>query len=144
MGELARLKEADGLSTMQLAFVELLASGIEPEEAKLKAGYSEATPTVSILRGKAVENAIGALCDRRLRSDLKLKAMKTLDKLMDGQSSQAALGAAKIVLEYGKSDDQGDDKPLSEMTPGELAAMIDRLEREKAARAKDVTPSIGA
>jgi hypothetical protein len=141
--EVARI-EGDGLTELQARFVEALLDGASPEEAKKIAGYADTTPTVSILRGKLVENAISAAVDNRMRGDLKIKALNTLEKLMDGSSAQAALGAAKIVFDYAKDSDQADDTPLSERPTAELEAMIDQLEREREARMKDVTPSNGA
>lgn len=133
-----------GLSDQQRKFVEAIMAGRTEEEAKLEAGYADSTPIVGILRGKLVENAISAFVDGELKGRLKLKALRTLESLMDGKSAQVALGAAKIVFEHGQDDSQGEDKPLSEMSREDLEAMIDQLEAEKAARAKDVTPNNGA
>jgi hypothetical protein len=144
MGQEVTRNGGHELSEQQARFVAALLDGAEVEDAKAQAGYSQGTPTVGILAGKLVQNAISAAVDGRMRGDLKLKAMKTLEKIMDGNSAQAALGAAKIVLEYGADADQGDDKPLTEMTSGELAALIDKLEAEKSTRAIDVTPGNGA
>lgn len=133
-----------GLSDQQRKFVEAIMSGSTEEEAKKIAAYADTTPIVSILRGKLVENAISAFVDGEMKGRLKLKALKTLETLMDGKSAQVALGAAKIVFDYAKDDDQGDDRPLSERPTTELEAMIEQLEREREARMKDVTPKNGA
>lgn len=133
-----------GLSDQQRKFVEAIMAGSTEEEAKAAAGYADTTPIVSILRGKLVENAISAFVDGEMKGRLKLKALKTLETLMDGKSAQVALGAAKIVFDYTRDDEGSDDRPLSERSTAELEAMIDQLEGEKAGRAKDVTPKNGA
>lgn len=137
--ELAKVTEGEGATEQQSRFVEALLGGAEPEEAKRLAAYSDSTPISSILRGKMVQNAIQAGCDARMRGDLRVKALKTLENLLNDGPAATKLGAAKLVLEWGEGE-EGGDKPLTEMTLEELEAVV----RRKEAELRDVTPDNGA
>lgn len=140
MGQELAISGADGMTELQARLFQLLVEGVEPEEAKKRAGYADGTPISVALGGKALSDALSAYVDQRLRGDLKLKALQTLVKIMDGTSAQAALGAARTILEHSEEADHGDEKPLTEMSIPELEALI----RRKEAELRDVTPHNGA
>ena len=62
--------------------------------------------------------------------------------------ASARVSAARTTLELagdlGRKDEQGNIKQLSELTPDELSGMITAWEDERAALAKDVTPTVAA
>lgn len=141
MGAVAK-REAPALTELQARFVELLLQGVGANEAKVKAGYTEATPTISILRGKAVEFAIRAGCDAELNGPMRVQAMLRLKELITNKNTPAAtaFNAAKLIIERGDDDLKDGDKPLTEMTLDELEELIRRKEGEL----QDVTPKNGA
>lgn len=144
MGKELATATMDGLSDAQRLYVEALLDGASEAEAKAKAGYSHNTVTQSIVRGPLMERIIQSYCDAQIKGPLRLKALKAIEKLIDEGPHATRLNAAKLVLEYGKDDEKGDDRPITERSTAELEAMVEALEAERAGRAKDVTPKIGA
>lgn len=127
------------LDDRQRVFVSLVMEGVEPEEARKQAGYSDATPARLILAGKAIQSALDAHCAGMLRGELKLKALSTLRELMASGPAATRFNAAKLVLEQ-TDDSQADERTLTEMSIAELEALVER----KQAELKDVTPNNGA
>ena len=82
------------------------------------------------------------------QTELATTAVKTLKEVMEDMDAPASarIAAARTSLELagdiGKHSvaNRNQDRSLTEMTPEELSAIIDRWEGEKAALAKDITP----
>ena len=79
------------------------------------------------------------------QSDLSIVAVQTLKEVMQDKQAPASarVSACRSVLEIAgdfKAGAKDTDKNLSEMSPSELASIIDKLDIERARLAKDVTP----
>jgi hypothetical protein len=92
-----------------------------------------------------VQRALEAGCDAKLKGELRLKALKTLDELLDKSTPAATrFQAAKWIAERSETDKKDGDKPLAEMDEAELMAVIERAKQAKDAAMIDVTPKNGA
>jgi hypothetical protein len=141
-------KGEDGLTDRQRAFVAAMVQGEAPEDAARIAGYAEGTNPAAILASEAVAANITAITKNGMKG-LKLKALQAMSDLLEsGTAANTRFQAAKFVLEYGEGDGKDGDKPLSEMTEGELLAVVAKA--KKAARDADqgsiidITPHNGA
>lgn len=144
-GSLAKLSEAENLTDMQAAFVLGVLNGKSHQQSAEAAGYSQNVPTSVIWGSGAVQRAIKAACDAEMAGELRVEAQKAIRELLTDKTPAATrLQAAKLVMEHGKDASQGDEKPLSEMTPSELEALVRKLEAAKIDRIIDVTPTNGA
>ena len=79
------------------------------------------------------------------QSDLSIVAVQTLKEVMQDKQAPASarVSACRSVLEIDgdfKAGSKDTDKSLSDMSPSELASVIDKLDIERARLAKDVTP----
>lgn len=145
-GELVALGKEE-LTEQQAKFVELIVAGEQPSVAKIQAGYSDKTPTVSILRGQLVQNAIRLGVEAELNGPMRVLAMRKLHKLLTDEKTPAAtaLNAAKLVIERGDdAASKQDEKPLTMMNEDELTSLIHRLEEARQAGLVNVTPQTGA
>lgn len=145
MGELVRV---DALTEKQQAVVDALMAGMEVRDAMTLAGYAESVNPAQVVGSRAVQRAIEASCDAKLRGELRAKALKTMEELLSASTPAATrFQAAKFIAEQTRPAD-GDDKPLSEMTPDELEAVVRRCQAVIAEGQQpvmiDVTPKNGA
>ena len=140
------------LTDRQQQFVhEIVKSGVNPTEAARRAGYRAPKETsYTLTRTPHVVLAIRQERARMFDGDLANVAAVTLKEIMRDQEAPAAarVSAARTVLEVTRElgrrqDDAGSDKQLHEMTPDELAGLIDKWEGERSRVAKDVTPTPG-
>ena len=140
------------LTDRQQQFVhEIVKSGVNPTEAARRAGYRAPKETsYTLTRTPHVVLAIRQERARMFDGDLANVAAVTLKEIMRDQEAPAAarVSAARTVLEVTRElgrrqDDAGSDKQLHEMTPDELAGLIDKWEGERSRVAKDVTPAPG-
>ena len=125
----------------------------DQEAAEAAAGYANRAVAAAAWRGSRVQAAIKALTRSHIRGPSVIKAIRTMDELMDekpGRSDAVRLTAAKWVLESAghgaKADSDGlSDKPLAEMTEDELGRFIASqaavIERNGHAGVIDVTPN---
>ena len=77
------------------------------------------------------------------QTELASTAVNTLKEVMEDKDAPAsAKTSLELAGDIGKhsQSQRNYEQNLAEMTPGELSAIIDRWEGEKAALAKDITP----
>lgn len=121
------------LTNQQQSFVTLLLNGHTPEEAGAEAGYSTAATIRSALASVGVQSALLAARRAEIGGDLAQLAKERIRKLITNDNTPAATAyaASKWVLEQAghvtKGDD-GQDKPLNEMTPTELERFLTRAQ----------------
>ena len=141
--DLARVTEGRGLSPQQAAFVERVLAGDDPESAKSAAGYSDTTRSSEILASESVQTALRAGRRAVIAGELGTLAVNAIrDLLKEGTAAATRFAAARYVLDQADQQDRDGEKPMSEMTPTELAAFIDKLEkRMEAAKIVTVTPN---
>lgn len=139
-GSLAKLDER------QDKFIECLATGLGLDLSASAAGYElfEAhallqTPRISRL----VENRVKAV----LRNDMAPRAVAFLDSLVQNKkaSNHDRRAAAQFILERAgyvaprAQVAEAAEKSISAMSADELASLVEKLEAERASRAKDVS-----
>jgi hypothetical protein len=123
----------------------VLLSGADPEAAKKAADYAETIHHSQVLASAAVQAAIRAGCDADLNGELRVKALKAMERLLgDGTPPATRFNAAKFILERGDASRRDGDKPLGEMTEAELTAVIDGAKKKLEAGLVNVTPDNGA
>ena len=141
-----------GLSEKQMSFVDhFVSGGLCQTDAAQCAGYnSPRTAAWRLLQNPRVLEAIRLCRQRYYSGDMARVATATIREIMldaDAPAS-ARVSAARTTLELagdlGRKDEQGNIKQLSELTPDELSGMITAWEDERAALAKDVTPTVAA
>ena len=115
------------------------------------AGYSESmvSEAARLLRSDAVSAAIRLEITRRLNGEALPVAYKVLLDIAKDVTAPAAVRracardlidrAGVVPPKAADSAGNGGDKPMSDMTTGELRALVDRLESELGARAVDVS-----
>ena len=137
------------MSDQQQAFVDyLVKEQKKPTEAARLAGYSHPKQSAyTLTRSPVVSAAIRLARQTIYQGELASLAVHTLKDVMADQDapSAARVSAARTALELagdlGKDrEDLGSSRSLAEMTPDELARVIDRWEEERSSLAKDVTP----
>jgi hypothetical protein len=139
------------LTPLQQSFIDLLLKGYEPLRAAEAMGYEgiEAFKTArSLIRSPQVQVRMMGEAGADLRTTGVAKAVKTLIDLVDkpGATDKTRLEAAKTLLDragfgpstYAQPKEPDGEKPLSEMSLGELRDAVQRLERDLSARAKPV------
>ena len=139
---------AGQLTEKQLAFVEhLVKEGKNPTEAARQAGYASPKQNAYLLtRNPKIGAAIRQARQTLYQTDLANLAAGTLRQVMQDQDAPAAarVTAARTALELSGDLDRGgadgSTRALSEMTPEQLAELIDKWEGEKIRLARDVTP----
>lgn len=148
MGDLAKLPEGQALTEQQAVFVTVMLAGGSGEEARDQAGYSPTTLPQHVLRSATVQAALKAGCDAKLKGELRVKAIQTLETLMDSGPAATKFNAAKLILEHGDAAAGDSGKPLQAMTEEELMGVIERaqaaVDEGREARMLDVTPKNGA
>jgi phage terminase small subunit len=119
-----------------------------PTVAARKAGYAQAKMSAyTMTRLPHIQIAIRQERSRYFEADLANVAAGTLRQIMldDEAPAAARVSAARTVLEVTREigrrqDDPADDRPLSEMTPDELADLIEQWKGERAAMAVNLDP----
>lgn len=125
----------------------LVAENKRPTEAARLAGYSyPAQAAYELSRNPSVILLIRQARQTVYQTDLANLAADTLRGVMIDPDAPASarVSAARTALELSGDLNKGGDaaadgRSLAEMTPDELASMIDRWETERAELAKDVT-----
>lgn len=132
---------------VELDLARLIAAGKSPEEAARHLGFPDASRIRHAMRTKRFSADLSQAITDRLKR-LAPDAVGVLDSLMRDPAvpARVRVDAAKTVLDRAghpavasaKLADPDDAKRPEEMTPTELAALIERLEREKSGRAVHV------
>jgi phage terminase small subunit len=139
------------LTPMQQVFVrEVVANACNQTEAAKRAGFGTPRQAAYVLsRTPHVQAAIRQERARMFDADLANVAAATLRSVMTDSEAPAAarVSAARTVLEVTRElgrrqDDQDADKQLHEMTPDELAGLIDKLDSERVKVARDITNTV--
>lgn len=137
------------LSDMQTAFIQALVyQGKGPTESARIAGYAQPKQSGYFLtRNPKIIRVIRQERQKLYQTDLAPLAIGTLRSVMldpDAPAS-ARVSASRTALELAGdlNKDKGGElagRSLAELSPDELASMIDRWEEERSSLAKDVTP----
>jgi phage terminase small subunit len=134
----------------QKAFVQyLVRENKKPTEAARLAGYLHPKQSAyDLTRNPSVMLLIRQARQTVYQTDLANLAADTLRVVMVDPDAPASarVSAARTALELSGDLNKGGDaaadgRSLAEMTPDELASMIDRWETERAELANDVTPA---
>lgn len=130
------------LTRQELLFAKKYAEDGNQEKAAKAVGYKSASSSGSqLMQRPAVQQAIVAEQTAYLTNTLLPLAVKRLESLIINPATpaNAALGAAKFVVERSLGDGKGQEgKEPHEMTGDELQGAIDRLRREASERATPV------
>ena len=143
---MAKLKENEFTDRQQEFITNLVRLGNNPTQSARLAGYKD--PKQSAFNLVNSPKMCARIQHERLKlfqSDLSIVAVQTLKEVMQDKEAPASarVSACRSVLEIAgdfKAGSKDTDKNLSEMSPSELASIIDKLDIERARLAKDVTP----
>lgn len=141
------------LTEQQAKFVDALLSGFGFADAAASAGYASREYGSTLAKLPHVAAAINEEISRRLVTEIAPLAFHVAREIIKDPKSGARVRADLSIkllgmAGHGVKEGQKDryDKPLSELTSAELGDLIqrntveiDRLEREAASRAKDVS-----
>ena len=127
----------------------LVAENKKPTEAARLAGYAfPKQAAYELTKNPSVMLLIRQHRQTLYQTDLANLAADTLRVVMVDPDAPASarVSAARTALELAgdlskNQDGSSDGRSLAEMTPDELASMIDRWENERAELANDVTPA---
>ena len=141
-----KLKENEFTDRQQEFITNLVRLGNNPTQSARLAGYKD--PKQSAFNLVHSPKILARIQQERLKlfqSDLSIVAVQTLKEVMQDKQAPASarVSACRSVLEIAgdfKAGSKDTDKSLSEMSPSELASIIDKLDIERARLAKDVTP----
>jgi superfamily II DNA or RNA helicase len=148
-----RLMAANGLTELQMNFVQAVGRGLRPADAVAESGYQTGNPhqvAHHLLRTPSVMRAIQVETARQLAEAAPM-ALDVVKRLALGELGAAnlpkvRLDAAKTLLDRAgmiapkaKDADSSLDKQLNEMTVEELRALMSKLEGAIADQAKDVS-----
>ena len=145
---MTRLKDNE-FTDRQTEFVyNLVRLGNNPTQSARLAGYKDPKQSAFNLVNSA--KMCARIQQERLKlfqSDLSIVAVQTLKEVMQDKEAPASarVSACRSVLEIAgdfKAGSKDTDKSLSDMSPSELASIIDKLDVERSRLAKDVTPTI--
>jgi phage terminase small subunit len=135
---------------MQRDFVlHLVRDGTSQTEAARRAGYSHpAVSACDLMKTTGIIAKIRQERNKLYQTELATTAVRTLKAVMlDSEApASARVSAARTSLELagdiGKhaQANKNHERSLAEMTPEELASIIDRWEGERVKVAKDITP----
>lgn len=155
-----QFKSGSGLTSQQREFVRrFVRNGGQARAAAIESGYSAERVRQSVAELMAtpkIRTEIKRESERYVASNLQTKALGTMERLLDDESTphNVQFQAAKWVMETsgigGSGNAQGaenpDEKPLDEWSINELQAFIDGGQqaladrRDQEARTIDVTP----
>jgi phage terminase small subunit len=145
---MAKLKENEFTDRQQEFIINLVRLGNNPTQSARLAGYKD--PRQSAFNLVNSPKMCARIQQERLKifqSDLSIVAVHTLKEVMQDKQAPASarVSACRSVLEIAgdfKAGAKDTDKSLSDMSPSELASIIDKLDIERARVAKDVTPGV--
>ncbi len=136
------------LSDKQNEFIHGLVNlGLKQTESARRAGYNQpAQSAYNMMNSPGILSRIQHERQKIFQSDLSIVAVQTLKEVMQDKEAPASarVSACRSVLEIAgdfKAGASGSDKSLAEMSPSDLASIIDKLDVERIQLAKDVTPS---
>jgi superfamily II DNA or RNA helicase len=153
-----RLMAANGLTELQMNFVQAVGRGLRPADAVAESGYQTGNPhqvAHHLLRTPSVMRAIQVETARQLAEAAPM-ALDVVKRLALGELGAAnlpkvRLDAAKTLLDRAgmiapkaKDADASLDKQLNEMSVEELRALMGRLEEAITSQAKDVSAPLDA
>ena len=136
------------LNEMQKQFIHYLVyEGKNPTESARLAGYRHPKQSANVLtRTPNIMNSIQQTRQRIYQTDLSSLAIATLKSVMldvdapSGSRVQASRTALELAGDLGsKSENDTNNKSLSELSPDELSNMIDQWEQERSNLAKNIT-----
>jgi len=145
---MSRLKENEFTDRQQDFITNLVRLGNNPTQSARLAGYADPAQSAFNLVNSA--KMCARIQQERLKlfqSDLSIVAVQTLKEVMQDKQAPASarVSACRSVLEIAgdfKAGQGASDKSLSDMSPAELASVIDKLDIERIRIAKDVTPKM--
>ena len=137
------------LTDQAAAFVDAIVEGKNQTQAAKIAGYAfPAQSGCTLMKSPGIVVKIQQERQKLFHTDLCGVATTTLRSILEDSdaSSSSRIAAVRTVYEVcnmiGKhSTKDSDTKALSEMSPAQLAGLINTLEVKAAAIAKDVTPA---
>ena len=121
--------------------------GLKQTESARRAGYNQpAQSAYNMMNSPSILHRIQQERLKLFQSDLSIVAVQTLKEVMQDKDAPASarVSACRSVLEIAgdfKAGQGTSDKSLSDMSPTELASIIDKLDVERLRLAKDVTPT---
>ena len=122
--------------------------GLKQTESARRAGYNQPGQSAyNMMNSLGILSRIQQERLKLFQSDLSIVAVQTLKEVMQDKEAPASarVSACRSVLEIAgdfKAGSKDTDKSLSDMSPTELASIIDKLDVERSRLAKDVTPTI--
>tara|TARA_B100000953_G_scaffold168442_2_gene138761 strand:- start:59 stop:502 length:444 start_codon:yes stop_codon:yes gene_type:complete len=143
------LPAAKQLSDQAAAFIDAIINGKNQTQAARTAGYSHpAQAGYTLMKSPGIVAKIQQERQKIFHTDLCGVATATLREILEDKecAPAARIGAVRTVYEVcnmiGKhSVKDNDNRALAEMSPQQLAGLINTLEVKAAAIAKDVTPT---
>jgi len=136
------------LNEMQKSFIHYLVyEGKNPTESARLSGYSHPKQSAYVLtRTPSIMASIQQTRQRIYQTDLSSLAIATLKSVMldpdapSGSRVQASRTALELAGDLGsKTENDINNKSVSELSPEELSDMIEKWETERSNLAKDVT-----
>ena len=130
----------------------LVADNVNPTEAARRSGYAHPKENAyNLTRNPHVQAMIRLERQRLYSTDLANMSVKTLKDVMQDEDAPASarVSAARTALELAgdlNKNQNGDSsgRSLAEMSPDELAGLIDNWETQRADLAQDITPQKNA
>lgn len=126
-----------------------MAQGNDVATSARAAGYSDAASGYRLLKRPAVAAAMRWELERMLSVEAAPEAVALLRQVVTGKlgatpavrvnAAKAVLGVAGFVAPKAPEAPVQEDRELTDLTPTELRALINDLEGELAAKARDVT-----
>jgi len=143
---MTKLKENEFTDRQHEFVYNLVRLGNNPTQSARLAGYKDPKQSAfNLVHSPKIIARIQHERQKIFQSDLSIVAVQTLKEVMQDKEAPASarVSACRSVLEIAgdfKAGASGSDKSLAEMSPTELANVIDKLDIERARLAKDVTP----
>mgnify|MGYP003151863772 CR=1 FL=1 len=141
-----KLKENEFTDRQEQFIYNLVRLGHNPTASARNAGYKDPKQSAfNLVHSNKILHKIQHERLKLFQSDLSLVAVHTLKEVMQDQDAPASarVSACRSVLEIAgdfKAGAKDQDKSLAEMSPAELASVIEKLDLEKARLARNVTP----
>jgi phage terminase small subunit len=134
------------LDERQHKFIECLANGVGLDLSAAAAGY-DAFEAQTLLQTPRISRLVELRVRSALQNDYAPRAMKFLADL--AENTRAPLKERRMAAQWVAERagyvaprapiGEADEKSISAMTPAELADLVEKLEAERASRAKDVS-----
>lgn len=146
--DMAKVLAGYALTDRALNAVLNFLNGLNKEDACEAAGYAKGSSGM-VFRSAKVQAAISAAMDRFMVGELAPGAIHVLSRLLydervaAGVRKDIAFGLLDRAGFSAKRHEKGDStsKDPSTMTPDDLQAQIDKLQREIDAKMRDITPN---